>query len=114
MQRVKDTHDRLEMEARVSGQQAGCRCGAGSAVRFGELPWQQNCHVREHRRDVQEQGLPRVVIGKLLKRKHAPADAEELSGDRTLLLVLAEALQMLWPSHVFTAPCLSFPSCKPL
>lgn len=29
------------------------------------------------------------------RRKHAPADAEEVSGDRMLLPVLAQTLQML-------------------
>ena len=62
---------------------------------FSELPWKQNCHVTEHRRDVQEQGLPRVARQAAGGRKHDPADAEELLGDRTLLPVLAETLQRL-------------------
>lgn len=58
--------------------------------------------------DAEEQGPWQAAAG----RKPAPADAEELSGDRTLLPALAEIVQMLWPSHVLAAQCLSFPSCK--
>lgn len=82
---------------------------------ISELPWEQQCQVTEHGRDEQEQEMCRSrvsLVQPAAGRKAAPADAEELSGDRTLLPALAETVQMLWPSHVLTAPCLSFPSCK--